>query len=277
MEIPTIVNTDQAAAWNGPEGQHWAAHTAHAPTDIDRAILDAAAIEATDRILDVGCGTGQTTRGAARRAADGRALGVDLSGPQLARARELAAEEGLTNVAFEQGDAQVHPLAPAGFDVAISSFGVMFFADAAAAFANIGRALRAGGRLAFVVPRAAAEQPWFTEPLAGLVDEQPDLPPADDAPGMFSLADPARIVAVLDGAGFVDIRPDPLAAPMDFGPLDEAVAFYLGSGPVRAVLEQRPDLAASARTRLEATLSRYLTPAGVHIPATSWLVTASRP
>ena len=287
-----VVNVEQAEAWNGPEGEHWAAHGEHAPSDIDVAVLDAAGVGDADRVLDVGCGTGQTTLAAARRARSGHAVGLDLSGPQLARARALAREARLANVTFEQGDAQVHPLPAGGFDVAISRFGVMFFADPVAAFANVGRALAPGGRLAFVCPQAAADQPWFVEPLAGLEaalpatgadGDDPGDPGAgaddgDPGPGMFSLADPDRIVAVLTAAGFTDVRPAPLATPMDFGPtVAAAVGFYLGSGPVRALLEQRPELAERAPAALEATLRRYLTPDGVRVPATNWLVTAGRP
>jgi SAM-dependent methyltransferase len=274
-----VVNREQAEAWNGPEGEHWAAHAEHAPSDIDRDLLDAATITASDAVLDVGCGTGEATRAAARRAAAGHALGLDLSGPQLAQARRLAVEQGVANVAFEQGDAQVHPLPAGAFDVAVSRFGIMFFADPVAAFANMGRALRPGGRLAFVCPQAAADQPWFTEPLAGLLGDGATAPvPDDGSPGMFSLASSERIVAVLGPAGFVDVRPQTLATPMDFGPtVDSAVGFYLGSGPVRALLEERPDLAAAARARLEEAMARHLTPDGVRIPATLWLVTATRP
>jgi SAM-dependent methyltransferase len=282
-----IANVDQAAAWNGPEGEHWAAHSAHAPTGIDHALLAAAAVRGADRVLDIGCGTGQTTREAARRAPAGRALGLDLSAPQLTRAQELAADEGVANVAFEQGDAQVHPLPSEGFDVAVSRFGIMFFENPVDAFANIARSLVRGGRLAFVCPQAAADQAWFTAPLAGLLDNEPAGPPIDDGgpggprveddgPGMFSLADPDRIVTVLSAAGFGKIEPTPMATTMDFGPLDAAVDFYLGSGPVRALLEQHPDLAGTARAHLAATLVRYLTPAGVRIPASLWLVTAVR-
>jgi SAM-dependent methyltransferase len=181
-------------------------------------------------------------------------------------------------MAFEQGDAQVHPLPAGGFDVAVSRFGVMFFADPVAAFANVARALAPGGRLAFACPQAAADQPWFVAPLAGLLGEEPDLPAPGDGPGMFSLADPDRIVAVLTAAGFADVRPAPLATPMDFGPdVASAVGFYLGSGPVRALLEAQPALAGPARANLEATMARYLTPVGVRVPATHWLVTATRP
>lgn len=274
-----VVNVEQAEAWNGPEGEHWASHRAHGPTDIDHALLDAARVDPAVRALDVGCGVGDLTRAAARRASAGHAHGLDLSAPQLARARELAAEDGLTNVTFEQGDAQTHPLPAGGFDVALSRFGVMFFGDPVAAFANVAGALRPGGRLAFVCPQSAADQPWYTVPLAGLHgDGTPPGLPEDGAPGMFSLARRGRISAVLAAAGFADVRPEPLDAPMGFGPtLDDAVGFYLGSGPVRAAIEARPDLAEVARDRLGAALEPYAGPAGVVIPATHWLVTARRP
>lgn len=274
-----VVNAEQAEAWNGPEGEHWASHRAHGPTDIDQALLEAAGVGPGVRALDVGCGVGDLTRAAARRASGGHAHGLDLSAPQLARARELAAEDGLANVTFEQGDAQAHPLPAGGFDVAISRFGVMFFGDPVAAFANVGRALRPGGRLAFVCPQSAADQPWYVVPLAGLCGDGPcPAVPEDGAPGMFSLARRDHISAVLAAAGFVDVRPEPLDAPMGFGPtLDDAVDFYLGSGPVRAVLEARPDVVGVARDRLGAALAPYAGPAGVTVPATHWLVTARRP
>jgi SAM-dependent methyltransferase len=281
-----VANRSQAEAWNGAEGEHWAAHGSHAPTEIDRDLLDAAGIGQGDVVLDIGCGTGQSTLAAARMTTTGFVLGVDLSAPQLAEARRTAAEQRLDNAVFEQGDAQVHPLPPEAFDVAISRFGIMFFADPVAAFTNVARALRPDGRLAFVTPQRAADQPWFTEPLAGLLggegaggEADAGVPTPDDGtPGMFSCADPERIVAVLSDAGFVDVRPEPLDTPMDFGPtVDGAVRFYLGSGPVQALLDEHPHLAADARARLEHTMGRYLTSAGVRIPATLWLVTARRP
>lgn len=155
--MSTVVNTGQAEAWNGPVGQHWANH--HERYDgmlasFDEALFTAAGIEEADRVLDVGCGSGSTTRRAARLAGRGHAVGVDISEPMLARARSLST--GIGNVSYEWGDAQVHPFPADGHDVAISRGGVMFFADHTAAFTNIGRSLRPGGRLAFVCPRPAA-------------------------------------------------------------------------------------------------------------------------
>src|SRR5688572_21024309 len=150
-----IVNTSQDQAWNGPEGRHWADHADDLNGELTGHLVDAAGIGPGDRVLDIGCGTGASARQAARRAVGGEVVGIDLSEPMLERAREYAGRDGLTNVRFERGDAQTHPFPAGHFDVAISQFGIMFFADPVAAFANIGRALRPGGRLTFVCPAAA--------------------------------------------------------------------------------------------------------------------------
>jgi SAM-dependent methyltransferase len=261
-----IVNTAQAEAWNGYEGSHWADHHDRwnaVVGGINDALFAAAAIGAEDRVLDVGCGAGQTTRLAAVRARNGHATGVDLSGPMLARARAVAAEEGIANVRFEQGDAQVHPFQH-DHDVAISRGGIMFFADPVAAFANIGRALRPGGRLAFACLRAAADNEWFTVPVLALFGERPES-------GMFSLADPGRIGDVLTRAGFRDVRTTPADTEMDYG--TDAAAFILGSGPVRSDLARSGD---DARERLVAALRPYETGGVVRMRGAWWLVTAKR-
>ncbi|MFB7413268.1 class I SAM-dependent methyltransferase [Streptomyces sp. NPDC056121] len=199
--MPHIVNVDQSQAWNGYEGEHWARNQDRwdaVNAGFDQPLLDAAAVRPGERVLDVGCGAGATTRLAARRAGPGgRALGVDLSGPMLTRAEEAAREEaareeaareeaarqetgraetgqeetsrqaGAVDVSFERGDAQVHPFPAGAFDVAISRFGVMFFADPVAAFANIRRALRPGGRLAFICAAEPERNDWLRA-IAGL-------------------------------------------------------------------------------------------------------------
>ncbi|GAB3974463.1 class I SAM-dependent methyltransferase [Plantactinospora veratri] len=275
-----IVNTDQAEAWNGPEGVNWAAQSERDdPVNgaLTETLLTAAAIEPEDRVLDIGCGTGGTTRLAARLAARGRVLGVDLSAPMLDLARTAAASAGLRNVEFTRGDVQVFPFPDGGFDVAISQFGIMFFADPVAAFGNVRHALRPGGRLAFVCPRDMVDNPWYVAPISAL-HRQPDPYRLPDS-AMFSLADPARLVEVLGGAGFTDVRPRPVDAPMAFGAdADEAADGFLGSGPVLAVLQQDggPSVEA-AREILVETLRPYEGPDGVRIPGAHWLVTAVRP
>src|SRR5437763_3050304 len=123
-----IANVDQADAWNGPEGVAWAAQYDRYDTAMHgyhTRLLDAAGIGPTEHVLDVGCGCGETTRDAARAAASGHALGVDISALMLDRARAIASVEGLTNVVFEQGDAQVYPFESEAFDIVISRFGAM--------------------------------------------------------------------------------------------------------------------------------------------------------
>ena len=281
--MPDIVNTEQAQAWNGPEGTHWARNQDRwnaVNGGFDEPLLDAAGITGDHRTLDLGCGSGQTTRLAALRAPRGRALGLDLSGPMLAEARARAEREGIGNVSFAQGDAQVHPLGADAFDAAISRFGVMFFADPVAAFGNVARALRPGGRLAFVCPADAALNGWVTAmaSLRGL------LPVGDfgrpGAPGMFSLAAPDRTRDVLTAAGFTGITLNQVRAYGVWGQgAGDAARFLLGTGPGRHLMEQAD---ASARARAPRTLTDHLreheaADGTVRLRSTSWLVTAERP
>src|SRR5215212_5111433 len=159
-----VANVEQAAAWNGDDGRDWTEYEAQFNATLLRQtpyLMDAASIQMTDRVLDVGCGCGETTRLAGRSAWDGHAHGIDLSGPMLERAAAHAQAEGLTNVTFEQGDAQVHPFTPDSYDVAISRYGAMFFGDQAAAFRNIARALQPGGRIAILTWQPLDLNPWM--------------------------------------------------------------------------------------------------------------------
>ncbi|MFC6016221.1 class I SAM-dependent methyltransferase [Plantactinospora solaniradicis] len=275
-----IVNTEQATAWNGPEGAHWAEQSGRDDAvngELTMALLTAAEIGPRDHVVDIGCGTGESSRQAARYAAQGRVLGIDLSAVMLEHARAAVTAAGLPNVAFEQADAQVHPFADGQFDVAISQFGIMFFTEPVAGFRNIGRALRPGGRIAFLCPRDMAANAWYVAPLSALQTWRGSggLPDSQ----MFSLADRGRLTEVLTGAGFVDVRPRPLDVPMGFGSsAGVAAEFYLGSGPVRSVLERSPELAPErARDILLDALRPYEGPDGVLIPGAHWLVTAGRP
>lgn len=278
-----VVNTDQEAAWNGPEGAHWARSQDRwnaVNEGFNEPLLDAAGITSDHRVLDLGCGSGQTTRLAALRAPDGRALGLDLSAPMLAEARSRAEREGIANVSFTQGDAQVHPLEEGTFDAAISRYGVMFFADPVAAFANIGRALRPGGRLAFVCPADAGLNGWVTA-----IESLRDFLPVGDfgkagLPGMFSLAAPDRIHDILEAAGFTGIAIDRAQALGVWGTgVEDATDFLLGTGPGRHLLEQADEASrALAHRTLTDHLGGHLAADGtVRLRSTSWLVTAERP
>ncbi|GAA1911592.1 methyltransferase domain-containing protein [Streptomyces durmitorensis] len=281
--MPDIINTEQEQAWNGPEGAHWARNQDRwnaVNEGFNDPLLDAAGITGDHRTLDLGCGTGQTTRLAALRAPQGRALGLDLSGPMLAEARARAEREGITNASFTQGDAQTHRFEAGAFDSAISRYGVMFFADPVAAFGNIGRTLRPGGRLAFVCPADATLNDWVAA-MAALRDF---LPVGDfgqpGLPGMFSLAATDRIREVLTAAGFTGITINQTQAYGAWGDgAEDAAEFLLGTGPGRHLMEQAD---ATARVLARRALTDHLrgheaADGMVRLRSTSWLVTADRP
>jgi SAM-dependent methyltransferase len=278
--MTSIVNTAQAEAWNGYEGGHWAAHQDRydaVNSGFNDHLLAAPAIGDQDRVLDVGCGNGQVTRLAARRAQS--AAGLDLSAPMLARARATAAEEGVANVTFEQGDAQIHPFPDGAYDVALSRFGIMFFADPVAAFANIGRALRPGGRVAFLSLRDIASSDLGSV-FAAMGGHLPPGPaPEPGASGPESLAEPDRIREVLTDAGFTDVAPAPVEANQVWGrDATDAGEFLSGWGPVRFVLDQvDADLAARARVALTDALRPFERGGAVRLRGTAWLITATRP
>jgi tRNA G46 methylase TrmB len=132
VETWAVTNEEQARCWNGDEAAHWLVHEERYErmlVPFTDHLLTAAAIGGADRVVDIGCGTGSTTRAAARVAIDGEALGVDLSAAMLRQAARRAQQEGLTNVRFDHADAQVHHFTPGAGDVALSRFGVMFFTD----------------------------------------------------------------------------------------------------------------------------------------------------
>ncbi|GIG58249.1 methyltransferase [Longispora fulva] len=275
-----IANTDQSTAWNGYEGTHWADNAQRWNTVnavVNEPLLRAAAIASDGRVLDIGCGTGQTTRLAARSAPRGHAVGTDLSAPMLERARATTAAERIPNARFDQGDAQVHPFPPAGYDAAISRFGVMFFADPAAAFANIGRALRPGGRLAFVCAADPGRTDWVRA-LAAMGDHVPVPDFRVGAPGMFSLGEPDRIHALLTGAGFATPTVEALEVDAPWGrDAGDAAGFLLDSGPGRHVLGQvDPATAARAHEALRSALRVHETAGGLLLHGSCWLVTAIR-
>lgn len=273
-------NAEQAGAWDGDEGAYWAGNADR----FDKALaayhdrfLAAAAIGRADRVLDIGCGTGQTTRDAARTAADGLALGVDLSGQMIALARRLAAGHGIANARFEQADAQIHPFPAASFDVAISRTGTMFFADPAAAFTNIARALRPGGRLALLVWQGPQANEWIRE-LGDALAAGRDLPaPPAGAPGPFAQADPQAAQAVLAAAGFTQIEFDGLEEPMWFGTgADDAHRFVLGM--LGWMLHGLDDAGRSrALGNLRATVTAHDTGHGCLYQSAAWLIRATRP
>ena len=238
----------------------------------------AANVQPHDRVLDIGCGTGQTTREAARAAVDGTALGVDLSAPMLERARRLGDDAGLRNLTYVQADAQTHPFPPAHFDVCISRFGTMFFTDPVAAFANIGRALRPGARLVQLVWQDHDRNEWATAIRDALAGGTAAPAPTTNHPGPFSLADPAFTAGILAAAGFAEVDFDDVHEPVFYGP-DTATAYDAVLRLQHAkdlVADLDPTMTGHALERLRATVAAHNTGSGVFFGARAWLVVAVR-
>jgi SAM-dependent methyltransferase len=242
-------------------------------------LLRACAIHSHEHVLDIGCGTGQTTRGAARLAATGSALGVDITEPMIAQARALAAAEGLHNARFESGDAQIHGLPPQHFDIAISRYGTMFFADPIAAFRNIRGALRPGGRLVMLVWQAHEANEWSVAIQQALAPyyESPSASPG--APDHFSLAEPGTVERIVGAAGFSNTTFTDVREPVYYGAsVDAAIEWVRGFRYVRNIL-QRLDATAATRVldRLREMLAKNSSERGVWFDAREWIVRAERP
>jgi SAM-dependent methyltransferase len=229
-----------------------------------------------DEVVDIGCGTGLTTREAARAAAPGRVVGVDVSERMLERARQVTAAERLDNVRYELGDVQVHRFDPAGFDVAISRFGTMFFADPAAAFANIAAALRPGARVVLLAWQRREDNEWARVIDSALGDAaQP--PPRDADP--FSLGDAQATAHILEGAGFDGIRFRDVHEPVLYGhDVDAALAFVRGFQNTSAALASlsEPDAARTVERLRETLAAHHSDECGVVLDSRSWLITARR-
>jgi SAM-dependent methyltransferase len=231
---------------------------------------------ATDRILDIGCGTGQTTREAARLAWDGMAVGVDIDEAMVARARELAASEGIPNVRFEVADVERHSFRTGEFDVAISRFGTMFFADAQAAFRNIARAIRPGGHLVMTVWQSHDLNEWAVA-IDGALGKGPYGPIGDAGTDPFSLGEPATIRRLLAAAGFESVTLADVSVPVYYGrDVDAALEFVSQFSAVSQTLQQSGARASSVVARLRSTLASHSSEGGVWFHSRAWIVRARR-
>jgi ubiquinone/menaquinone biosynthesis C-methylase UbiE len=304
-----IVNTVQAERWNGDSGLHWIANMERNETRhrlLVRHLHQAARVAPGEHVLDVGCGCGATTIATARAAAGpargataphdaveppaattagmpasndaeagGSAHGLDLSAPMLEVARRRAADGAVANVTFEHGDAQVHPLRGDFYDVAISSFGVMFFDDPAAAFANITAALRPHGRMAFLCWQNDAHNELFAIPAQAFPAEiRPVV-----AAGAELFADPAQITELLSGAGCANIGVEPISEPAWMGTdVADVMAYSRGMRLITAMIAELGDdkRAEEALAAIAATYAARQRPDGVWVNAAAWLVTANR-
>jgi SAM-dependent methyltransferase len=272
-------NAGQIAYWNSVVGENWVALQAQLDRQIEPlglAVIETLAPAVGDKVIDIGCGCGQTTLDLARRVgATGQVLGVDLSRGMLEVARVRAEAAGLAQARFAEADAQTYAFEPGGADGAFSRFGVMFFADPPAAFANIRRGLKAGGRLAFLCWRSPAENPVMSLPLEAAAPHLPPLPPRDPtAPGPFAFAERGRIEDILSRAGFSEVRVSPHDQPLTTGGLDQATDLALRIGPLGTVLRENPALRAPIEPLVRAALAAHETPQGVFLASATWIVTA---
>ena len=238
----------------------------------------ACGVQLHDRVLDIGCGTGQTTREAARTAQAGSALGVDISAPAIERARELARAEGLRNLTFEHANAQIHSFPQERFDLAMSRFGTMFFDDPVAAFANIRRALRPAGRLVMMVWQPHERNEWDVAIHQSLAGPEGPVAAANAGPDPFSLADPPTVNQILGAAGFAAIAFTDVHEPVYYGPDAAAALDWVRGFTCTSDVLKRLDATAAARAvgRLREALSAHVSDDGVWFNSRAWIITARR-
>jgi SAM-dependent methyltransferase len=280
---PTGPNAEQIRYWNEVNAEKWIRFQGVIDEQIGslgRAAMERAAMRSGERALDVGCGCGDTTLEIAHRVGPaGFVVGLDVSAPMLAEAERRARERSVSNARFLNADAQTHTLSAAGFDVGFSRFGVMFFADPARAFANLGHALRPGGRFAFVCWQAIDRNPWMGVPMAAAAREIPFPPPSDpQAPGPFAFADPDRVRRILTDAGFTKIAIDAHEQMLSIGGrggLDAAVEFLVQMGPTGGALRQAgPAAEPRVRAAVKEAVAPFLDADGVKMASATWLVLA---
>jgi ubiquinone/menaquinone biosynthesis C-methylase UbiE len=283
METPAghEKNADQIAYWNGPGGQRWANRQQAQDIllkPVADILVDRAQIKPGERVVDVGCGSGAVSIAVAEKVGpSGHVLGIDVSGPMLARARQIAPAG--RPLEFALADATVHPFEHASFDLVVSRFGVMFFAEPARSFANLRKALKPAGRLAFACWREPRENPFFMAPLQAVYKHVPKLPQVGpEDPGPFSFASEQRVVRILGEAGFSKIAMEPCNLALDpaigLG-LDVAVQGALEIGPAaRALAEQPPEVVAAAAQSVRQALAPFVEGQTVPLGASIWIVTA---
>jgi SAM-dependent methyltransferase len=270
-------NSQQIAYWNETGGPIWV--RMQDALDIELRTLGLKGMEVLaprlgERLIDIGCGCGATTLELAGRVGpEGSVVGVDISAPMLEVARRRAVD--LLQVRFVQADAATYAFEPA--DGAFSRFGVMFFDDPVSAFGNIRKGLAPAGRIAFACWRAMAENEWATIPMQAVLPLLPAPPPtpAPGAPGPFAFSDPERVRAVLQEAGFKNIRVEAHDEATGWGDLETSVRVTLNIGAVGAALRASPERRNEFAEVVREALTSYVTADGVKLHAGVWIVSAN--
>ena len=279
-----MANDEMARYWNEGAGGVWVEQQERLDAQIGPLGVrtrDRAAIRSGEAVLDVGCGCGGTTLELAGDVgAGGRVVAVDISRPMLERGKQRARDAGLdARIAWQLEDAQTAPFEGAAFDVIFSRFGVMFFADPVAAFTNMRRALRPGGRLAFVCWQPRDRNPWMLAPALAAAQHIAFPAPLPDAPGPFAFGDAARVRGILERAGFALVAHEAVNEPMRLAgdSVEEALELCLQIGPVGAALrEAKPSDAQRARAveAVREVIKSFETSRGIEAEAGAWIVTA---
>lgn len=272
-------NAAQIAYWNAATGATWAElqeRLDHQLRTLGEQGIRTLAPQAGERILDIGCGAGQTSLQLAEAAGPtGMITGVDISQPPLEVARSRS-KPG-PGIEFLEADAQTYDFAPASYDAVFSRFGVMFFSDPTAAFANMRKALRADGRMTFVCWRSPADNLFMALPMIAARSVLPDSnapAPDPEAPGPFGFANPDRVLRILDGAGFRDVQITAYDEAIGAGSLDQSLETSLRVGPLGGILRDNPDHQDQILAAVRAAMETYVTPEGMRVPAGVWIVTA---
>jgi SAM-dependent methyltransferase len=276
------MNIEQSTYWNGPAGLRWVEHQAaldRALKPFGQAALERAAVQPGERILDVGCGCGDSVVAlSAKAGSSGHVIGVDLSAPMLALARQRL--EARDNVELIEADASSLPNRD-DLDLVFSRFGVMFFDDPVGAFSQLRAALHRGGRLVFVCWRGLTDNPWTQLPTDVVREVWPEAPPpitSNIGPGPLSLADSAEISRVLSAAGYSSLAIERFDSPvvLSTGGLDEAVDFAMNAGPAtRMLADAAPAIRDAARQRLAAVLAPHRSDVGYTLAGSCWVVSAN--
>jgi SAM-dependent methyltransferase len=277
MIVTRNIAEEQSQLWNGPGAEAWV----ESQRSLDRMfrpfedlLVTAVAAAPARRVLDVGCGTGATTIAVSRLLdAEGQALGIDISAPMIEVARRRARDSG-SLAEFVVADAQSHGFEPGAFDVIVSRFGVMFFADPVRAFGNLRRAAAPGARLRCIAFRGAEENPFMTTAERAAAPLLPNLPPRQAGPGQFAFADADHVRGILERGGWAEIDIEPLDVVCTF-PENELMPYLKRLGPVGMALRDADEATrVSIVTALRSAFDGYVHGNEVCFTAACWMLKA---